>query len=153
MRRKPVRRKPVWVAFDGVLHAYTSGWKGPANISDGPVPGAISWLMGMARHFSVTIYSRRAKATEGLWAMKKALMAWGVGQGFGRQEVDWMLARLHWDTDRSVTCLAIDTRAWQFNGEFPTIDEIQEFVPWEKRLPSTQPEKRVRARAHTKRAG
>ena len=32
------------IDFDGVLHSYSSGWKGARNIPDPPVTGAIEWL-------------------------------------------------------------------------------------------------------------
>ena len=34
----------ICVDFDGVIHSYTSGWKGIDVIPDDPVPGAIEWL-------------------------------------------------------------------------------------------------------------
>jgi len=70
------------VDFDGVIHAYTSKWTGPRNISDGPVPGAIDWLMSLMDvpgalgamappgKFRVMIYSSRSKHWGGRRAMK-----------------------------------------------------------------------------------
>ena len=39
--------------FDGVIHSYTSGWKGVAEIPDPPVPGigeAIAELRQLGEH-------------------------------------------------------------------------------------------------------
>jgi hypothetical protein len=40
-------RKPILcLDFDGVLHSYTSGWKGAAVIPDPPVPGRSPLSLG-----------------------------------------------------------------------------------------------------------
>ena len=36
--------KTILLDFDGVIHSYTSGWKGAGVIPDPPVPGAIDFL-------------------------------------------------------------------------------------------------------------
>ena len=39
-------RKPIiCLDFDGVIHSYTSGWKGAAVIPDPPVPGALEFIV------------------------------------------------------------------------------------------------------------
>lgn len=55
-------KKPtLCVDFDGVVHSYTSPWKGAAVISDPPVPGAIEWLLACLDYFEVVIYSSRSR--------------------------------------------------------------------------------------------
>lgn len=62
--------KPILcVDFDGVIHSYTSGWKGSATVSDPPVPGALRWLWKATEWFDVQIYSSRSKDTGGREAM------------------------------------------------------------------------------------
>lgn len=60
----------VCVDFDGVLHGYQSGWKGPGGIPDPPVPGALEWLLRMTDEdnfplFEINVYSSRSKYEEG----------------------------------------------------------------------------------------
>jgi hypothetical protein len=65
------KSKPILcVDFDGVIHSYTSGWKGASVIPDPPVPGAMAWLLKAAKLFSVVIYSSRSRDHEGLAAMR-----------------------------------------------------------------------------------
>ena len=58
------RRGPAIVCldFDGVIHSYSSGWKGPREIPDPPVPGAIRWI----REFVFTLDITRAGSAS-LW--------------------------------------------------------------------------------------
>ena len=66
--------KPILcLDFDGVIHSYTSGWKGPRTIPDDPVPGAIDFLVEALQHFRVAIYSSRSHYWFGRRAMKKWL--------------------------------------------------------------------------------
>lgn len=66
--------KPILcLDFDGVIHSYTSGWKGPRTIPDDPVPGAIEFLVEALQHFRVAIYSSRSHYWFGRRAMKKWL--------------------------------------------------------------------------------
>src|SRR5690606_9529026 len=53
-------RKTLAIDFDGVLHAYTSGWQGALEIPDPPVEGAIAWLEAAAERFDLAIFSVRA---------------------------------------------------------------------------------------------
>lgn len=116
--------------FDGVLHRYTSGWKGAAEIPDGPVPGAMRWLLDMARNFTVTIYSARARTPDGLWAMKEAIRQWCRWLEIPNQDAEWMLGRLRWAEEKSGAWLTVDDRSWQFDGKFPTISQVDEFKTW-----------------------
>ena len=53
--------KPTLVLdFDGVIHSYTSGWKGADVIPDPPVDGAIAFMLGALLHFDVVIFSSRS---------------------------------------------------------------------------------------------
>ena len=38
-------RKPILcLDFDGVVHSYLSGWKGPWSIPDPPMPGILDFI-------------------------------------------------------------------------------------------------------------
>ena len=47
MTELPIGPPILAIDFDGVLHSYSSGWKGSRNIPDPPVDGAIEWLNGL----------------------------------------------------------------------------------------------------------
>jgi hypothetical protein len=53
--------KPILcLDFDGVIHSYSSGWKGAAVIPDPPVPGALPFIVAAMEKFTVAIHSSRA---------------------------------------------------------------------------------------------
>ena len=58
----------ICVDFDGVLHSYTSGWRGAGNIPDPPVDGALEWLIDAVEggKVQIAIYSSRSKDPEGI---------------------------------------------------------------------------------------
>ena len=61
--------KPILcVDFDGVIHSYSSGWKGANVVSDPPVDGAISFLLAAIEQFDVCIYSSRTSQLGGVTA-------------------------------------------------------------------------------------
>jgi hypothetical protein len=65
--------KPILLCdFDGVLHDYTSGWKGPRCIPDPPVEGALEFLVLAVEYFDVCIYSSRSTQ----WGGKRAMKRW-----------------------------------------------------------------------------
>ena len=65
MMAKPI----LCVDFDGVIHSYSSGWKGELNLPDPPVPGAFEWLESLIPYFLINIYSSRSKYEGGPAAM------------------------------------------------------------------------------------
>jgi hypothetical protein len=58
--------------FDGVIHSYTSGWKGAAVIPDAPVPGALEFIHEALEQFEVHIFSSRSHQ----WGGKRAMKRW-----------------------------------------------------------------------------
>lgn len=53
---EPPPRKPLLcLDFDGVLHSYTSGWKGVDVISDFLVPGVFGFFWGVLGVFWVVV--------------------------------------------------------------------------------------------------
>ena len=62
--------KPILcLDFDGVIHSFSSGWKGADVIPDPPVPGAIEFICDALAHFDVAIYSSRSGQAGGIDAM------------------------------------------------------------------------------------
>ena len=66
--------------FDGVLHSYTSGWKGARVIPDPPVEGAIDFLSRALDDFRVAVYSSRshqwvagALCADGCWSTRRSI--------------------------------------------------------------------------------
>ena len=151
-------RKPILTLdFDGVIHSYTSGWKGPRVIPDPPVSGALEFLVEAVRHFEVNIYSSRSRYFLGRHCMKKwlrkhlrekmlsletcntpnILFDWVTGTAFAdpwEYEVDYAIRRLlrliKFPTQKPPAHLQIDDRAITFTGIFPTVQELKDFQPW-----------------------
>ena len=123
--------KPIiLVDFDGVIHSYTSGWQGEGVIPDEPVEGALEWFADLIAtgKFTVAIYSSRSKTAEGVSAMRAYIEHWRILADL--PELDY------WCPDvKPPAFLTIDDRCIQFNGPgtFPSIEEIENFKPWNKR--------------------
>ena len=107
--------------FDGVIHRYGQGDQG-ATIYDIPTPGAHEALQRYMTAFDVQIVSARAARPEGV----EAIQAWLVQHALPLLPC----------SDRKPTgelLVMLDDRAWQFDGQFPTVDELLTFQPWWKR--------------------
>jgi hypothetical protein len=136
-----VKNPIICVDFDGVIHSYTSGWKGVDVIPDPPVPGAIDWLVNhlpipdcvgaMGPRYDgpiVQIYSSRSKSFRGRRAMKKWLINNGLHPGYIRERI------LKFPIKKPPAFLTIDDRAICFTGTFPTSEEMMGFTPWYKQV-------------------
>lgn len=118
-------RKTLAIDFDGVIHAYTSGWRGALEIPDPPVEGAIAWLEAASERFDLAIFSVRAAHPGGVDAMRAWLRANGLP--------DRVLARLRFPVAKPPAELYIDDRAYRFDGAFPSFDELGELEPWTRK--------------------
>lgn len=143
--------KPVLcLDFDGVLHSYGSGWKGPCEIPDLPVPGAMEALLEYTEAFTVCIYSSRSKEPGGIDAMKAWIwfyMEWLLvpdtvdddademeGEGLAtRKRVQAAFASIHFPLAKPAAFFTIDDRALCFAGEFPPAAELKAFKPWNRK--------------------
>ena len=151
----PARKPILCLDFDGVIHSYTSGWKGAHIIPDPPVPGAIDALLGyLDAGFEVAIFSARSKSLRGRWAMKAWLAReigkhWALG-GPSRiydAEVEcWgdaagIYRRFKWPWFKPSALLTIDDRAVTFNGRWEDYSpaKVRAFQPWNKRLDIIEP--------------
>ena len=123
--KKRVSNKTIVVDFDGVLHAYTSGWKGATVIPDPPVAGAIAWLAAAVDRFHVAILSSRSRDKGGIAAMRE----WLVREGLAPE----VIAKLAFPTAKIPAHVYIDDRGWRFEGTFPELDALDEFEPWHKK--------------------
>ncbi len=133
---KATYRPILCVDFDGVIHSYTSGWKGARCIPDPPVPGAIEWLMEIVGtpecighfglgYFDVYMYSSRSR----YWGGRKAMKKWLVRHGLSWE---W-LQEIRFPLMKPPAFLHVDDRCICFNGTFPKESEMVAFKPWYKR--------------------
>jgi len=150
--------KPILsVDFDGVLHSYKSGWKGPRNIPDQPVPGALQFLVVAISEFDVCIYSSRSRYFGGRRAMKRWLRkqyeemcknqdtadpiiyAHATESAFAdpwEDEIRYASLRfvksMRFPLMKPPAFVQIDDRAITFKGTFPTNQQLLNFKPWNK---------------------
>lgn len=152
------KKKTLVLDFDGVIHSYTSGWKGACVIPDEPVPGALEFIANATDHFQVAILSSRSHQWGGRRAMrrwlldclrKNALMyddcpQWLrdriTAQSFADPWVDdvryvtkQIVSKISWPLYKPAAYLTIDDRAITFTGEWPSMSDIISFKPWNKR--------------------
>jgi len=132
--------------FDGVIHSYTSGWKGPATIPDPPVPGAFQFIEAALESFEVAIFSSRSGQEEsfdsglriryGTVAMREWFAKWaekelGLVRGRG------VCALVSWPERKPSAFITIDDRAITFTGQWPLIADLHAFKPWNKQEPQS----------------
>lgn len=118
-------KKTICVDFDGVVHNYVSGWEAIDIIRDPPVAGAIEFLKQAVEVFDVHIFSSRCAEQRGIMAMRKYLSY--------HQLPDEVMDKLRFTSIKPPATVYIDDRAWQFNGTFPSLQELDNFKPWNKR--------------------
>jgi hypothetical protein len=128
-------RKPILcVDFDGVIHSYSSGWKGEDNIPDPPVPGALKWLLRACEVFHVCIYSSRSKSPAGRAAMARWLEIHAPHQ-LDFEDSARLMSAIEFSCEKPAAFLTIDDRAICFDGDWSALDpfKLAEFKPWNKR--------------------
>lgn len=137
--------RSVCVDFDRVIHSYTTPWSGTTNIPDPPNKGAFQWLTEMVQHYDVHIFSARCQDVHGVSAIKLWMRKHGLSEE--------VIAKLQFPLGKQSAILYIDDRAFQFQGRFPTVEEVKAFKPWHpddaaveqnrKAVPSTSSEQSV----------
>lgn len=126
--------KPILcLDFDGVLHSYSSGWKGADVIPDPPVEGAITFLREAVKHFRVAIFSSRSNQSGGLRAMREWLGYWVLDQRLSDDEDLAWASAIEWPTEKPAAFITIDDRALTFDGTWPAIETLLAFKPWNKK--------------------
>lgn len=105
--------------FDGVIHSYTSGWKGEDVIPDPPVSGIADAINNIReRGYSVVVVSTRCRSPYGMRAVRRYLQDNGIA-------VDDVMA------EKPPAVCYVDDRAICFDGhpEF-LLRRIEAFRPW-----------------------
>lgn len=129
-------RKPILcLDFDGVIHSYSSGWRGADVVPDPAVPGSVDFIKRAVEHFTVAIFSSRSHQSMGIEAMQ----FWLRCQFYKQMEAgdaDPILALLQWPLEKPPALITIDDRALTFSGEWADYDcaELLAFKPWNKRI-------------------
>lgn len=152
-------RKPILcLDFDGVIHSYSSGWKGASVIPDEPVPGALEFVVTALDKFRVNILSSRSHQWGGKRAMKRwlhlhltrleypngGLPKWWEDRIMRSAFADpWpeeihhaanlVVKEIDWPWFKSPALATIDDRALTFTGTWPELDSIKNFKPWNKK--------------------
>lgn len=120
-----MNKETICFDFDGVLHSYTSGWKGVNIIPDEPVDIELMKveLEKLKVNYDLVIYSTRAETDDGIKAIWNWLDKYGLSSYFS--EI--------YSTKPRAKCY-IDDRAITFNGLWDGIsNRILNFKTWQGR--------------------
>ena len=109
------------VDFDGVIHRYGRGDLGQ-DIYDIPTPRAKEFLEQYIQAFDVHILSSRASTDAGVDAIHTWMKHYDLPSiPASNKKPDGELL------------VILDDRSWQFNGTFPSVEELLAFRPWWQR--------------------
>lgn len=129
MRGKPI----LCIDFDGVIHSYTSGWKGTDVVADPPVPGALRWIWKATEWFDIRVYSSRSREAAGraamdIWWRTECTKEFGEPSHPAENCVEFC-------HEKPAAFLTIDDRAICFEGTWSDLDPtaMLDFKPWNKR--------------------
>lgn len=133
-------KKPILcLDFDGVIHSYTSDWKGADIILDPPVTGAFDFIIAAAKYFDIQIYSSRSSQPGGIEAMKVWFdYHWCIYNNLDYETTEMnqeghILSYLKFPIQKPNAFLTIDDRSITFNGSWPIVEELLSFKPWNKK--------------------
>jgi hypothetical protein len=123
------------VDFDGVIHSYSSKWKGADVVPDPPVAGAIRWLRDAAEWWDVQIYSSRSSKEGGINAMREWLLNFAIREFGDMESACKFMNGITFPVQKPAAFLTIDDRAICFEGDWAALDPIEllDFKPWNKR--------------------
>jgi hypothetical protein len=112
-------KKTVVFDFDGVIHSYTSGWKGEDVIPDPPVTGIKDSIQQIRNAgYEVVVVSTRCATNRGINAVNKYLLENGI-------MVDKICR------EKPPAIVYIDDRAICFDGKSDKLlEKIEQFKPW-----------------------
>ena len=106
--------------FDGVIHSYTSRWKGASVIPDPPVPGIKEAIDEIRHHYRVAVISARCSQEGGIEAIKDYLKKYDI-------KVDDIAV------EKPPAIVYIDDRALTFDGHPEgLLNKIKTFKPWNR---------------------
>lgn len=113
-------KKTIVFDFDGVIHSYTSGWKGVTCIPDPPVPGVEKALEKLHKEYKIVVVSSRCSTQTGI----DAINLW-LYQNNLAQYVDIVCK------EKPPAIVYIDDRAICFDGDPDSLlGKIENFKPW-----------------------
>lgn len=112
-------KKTVVFDFDGVIHSYTSGWKGEDVIPDAPVPKIKEAIQQIRKAgYEVVVVSTRCATNKGIKAVSKYLLENGI-------VVDKICR------EKPPAIVYIDDRAICFDGKSDELlEKIDNFETW-----------------------
>jgi len=120
---KKIKRGRIAIDFDGVINSYKSGFVAIDVIPDPPVPGSFDFIKEMVdAGYSVSIYSTRGQSESGRLGIEKWLEKYSMSPE--------LIKKLDIAKTKPIAKLYIDDRAWAFNGSFPTLRQVDNFLPW-----------------------
>jgi hypothetical protein len=110
------------IDFDGVIHSYTSGWRGIDTVADPPVAGAREGMTRMAERYNLIIYSTRCMDPRGI----EPVVRW-----LAEHEIPY--TRIATSKPKAIGYL--DDRAVRFEGSWHAITALPSdyFRPWNKK--------------------
>lgn len=114
------RNQNVIFDFDGVIHSYSSRWRGATIIPDPPVPGIRDAIIEIRKQYRVVVVSSRCYREGGIDAIKAYLAKHDI-------VVDSVTG------EKPPAVVSIDDRGLTFDGHPETLlAKIQTFKPWNK---------------------
>lgn len=115
-------KQTVVVDFDGVIHSYTSGWKGATCIPDAPVEGTAEAIAKLRTEYRVVVVSSRCSEEAGIAAVTEWLAKHSI-------VVDEVCAH------KPPHIVVIDDRAIRFEGDWqPVLNAVPAAsIPWNKK--------------------
>lgn len=125
--------KPILcLDFDGVIHSYSSGWKGADVIPDPPVAGAFKFIREADKQFDVQVFSSRSHQPGGIDAMRAWFIEWD--KTATQEYLGCITECLTFPDHKPSAMISIDDRSLLFDGTWPRVDDLRKFQPWNKRI-------------------
>lgn len=126
-----MNKPTVVLDLDGVIHSYTSGWRGTTVIPDPPVPGIREAIKDLRTTHEVVVVSTRCQTPEGTKAIEEWLLKHDI-------KVDAVTAH------KPPAVAYVDDRAITFDGDALRLPEkVRQFRTWQQEAAPQAKEREV----------